>query len=602
MLARLRFAPLFAVTFSLSLAACDGGGDAGSGAGGQGGSGAGSTTGGGGSGGAEPSGDRTLVLIGGGTDVCTSAAPASCAGSPSFPQQTDLPLKTGAGELYEVTADAVSRLKQRTELSAEIEAGLDALPLNVELTYDQMLDELDAAIGLDLVPFGSPERALILGYTALRQEEVVALASSGPATRAIFGEIVASSGGEGAAVIGVVSASSGDGLDSYLFHEQVFLQAGAKEVRWIPVNLAYRLAVDGGDCAKLEALLESEYQLYDAKRRYPDLFEQLAAACGDPAGVSALVEGLTGVFFTGGDQAKHKASLITGGADTAEMATLRARHELGALVVAGSSAGTAVQAPGPKEPMITGGESYNALVWGSFEAPCGGPAGDVCNDDLTFDAGGGLGFFTAGLIDTHFSERGRQGRIVRLAADTGYERAFGVDENTALVTRRAGTEQASMEVIGEHGVFVFDLREAVIAGPGDFSIAGVRASYLVGGDSYDPGGWSVTFAADKQDIAGAETYVDPLSPSNDILSSASNEDPATGGRAYPREWALIAQDLCDSEAASTYGLSYEGPDLSADYPITYEVEMTKGGATRCFDGPSKGDVAFADMVVDIHPH
>ena len=30
--------------------------------------------------------------------------------------------------------------------------------------------------------------------------------------------------------------------------------------------------------------------------------------------------------------------------------------------------------------------------------------------------------------------------------------------------------------------------------------------------------------------------------------------------------------------------------------------MTKEGATRCFDGPSKGDVAFADMVVDIHPH
>ena len=101
----LRFAPLFAVTFSLSLAACDGGGDAGSGAGGQGGSGAGSTTGGGGSGGAEPSGDRTLVLVGGGTDVCTSAATASCAGSPSFPQQTDLPLKTGAGELYDLHDD-----------------------------------------------------------------------------------------------------------------------------------------------------------------------------------------------------------------------------------------------------------------------------------------------------------------------------------------------------------------------------------------------------------------------------------------------------------------------------------------------------------------
>lgn len=601
MLLRLRFAPLLALAFSLSLAACDGSTETTSG-GGDGGSGAGATTGGGGAGGAGEPGDRTLVLIGGGTHVCTSASTSSCAGSPAFPQKTDLPIKTDAGELYEVTADAVARLKQRPELSSAVKAGLDQLPQGTQLTYDQMLDELDAAIGLDLVPFGSPERALVLGYTVLRQEEVVDLAASAsPATRAIYEEIVASAGGDGA-VIGVVSASSGDGFDSYLFHEQVFLQAGAKEVRWVPVNLAYRLAADAGDCSKLDALLESEYQLYDAERRYPELFDQLAGACADPASVSALIEGLTGVFFTGGDQAKHKASLIAAGEDTAEMATLRARHVLGELLVAGSSAGTAVQAPGPGEPMVTGGESYNALVWGSYETPCGAPSGDVCHDDLTFDAGGGLGFFVEGLIDTHFSERGRQGRIVRLAADAGRDRAFGVDENTALVTRRAGTALASMEVLGENGVFVFDLRKATPSASGDFTIAGVRASYLTNGDTYDPTAWTVTFAADKGDIAGAETYVDPLPPSNDILSSPNNEDPATGGRAYPREWVIIAQDLCDSEAPSTYGLSYEGPDLSADYPLTYEVEMTKDGSTRCFDGPAKGDVAFAGMLVDIHPH
>ncbi|MEZ4299399.1 MAG: cyanophycinase [Polyangiaceae bacterium] len=533
--------------------------------------------------------------------MCTSAFTASCAGSPAFSQETALPLRTDEGQIYVVTADSVARMKARPELSSVIKAGLDELPQDVELTYDQMLDELDIAIGLSKVPNGSDQRALILGFTAIRQEEVVSLPASSAPTRAIFEEIVASSGGKGAAVIGVVSASSGDGFDSYEFHRQVFLQAGAKEVRWVPVNLAYRLAVSAGDCEELEAHFESEYQLYDAKRRYPELFAEAEQACQDPAGVVSLVDGLSGVFFTGGDQAKHKGSLISQGADSAEMAALRARHEAGQLLVAGTSAGTAVMAPAPSRPMVTGGESYNALVWGAYETACSGPSGDICQDDLTFDAGGGLGLFTYGLLDTHFSERGRQARIVRLAADTKEDRAFGVDENTALIVRDAGTEKASMAVIGEHGAFVFDLRAALVEGGPDFAIKGVRASYLTSGDTYDPASWSVTFAADKVDIQGDESFAEPLSPSGDILSSPNNSAPG-GGRKYPREWALIAQDLCDSEPASTYGLSYEGPDLSSDYPLVYAVDMVKEAETRCFDGPAKGDVAFADMTVDISPY
>ena len=49
------------------------------------------------------------------------------------------------------------------------------------------------------------------------------------------------------------------------------------------------------------------------------------------------------------------------------------------------------------------------------------------------------------------SERGREGRIVRLISDTrgqqyGVTAGFGVDENTALVVTDVGTENAMAEV------------------------------------------------------------------------------------------------------------------------------------------------------------
>ena len=61
-------------------------------------------------------------------------------------------------------------------------------------------------------------------------------------------------------------------------------------------------------------------------------------------------------------------------------------------------------------------------------------------NDLSYDEHGGLGFMPSSfLLDTHFSERGRESRLIRLLQDTrnmagiGATRGFGVDEDTALV-------------------------------------------------------------------------------------------------------------------------------------------------------------------------
>src|SRR5690606_38584535 len=129
--------------------------------------------------------------------------------------------------------------------------------------------------------------------------------------------------------------------------------------------------------------------------------------------------------------------------------------------------------------MVTGGESYEALRYGPYTSPYG--------DDLSYDPAGGFGFFSHGLLDTHFSERGRQGRIVRLADYTRVRYAYGVDENTGLLVRdNPSLGEVEMEVIGSGGVFVFDLGHAERGTGSSWAIYDVLASYLTSGDRYRP--------------------------------------------------------------------------------------------------------------------
>lgn len=81
--------------------------------------------------------------------------------------------------------------------------------------------------------------------------------------------------------------------------------------------------------------------------------------------------------------------------------------------------------------MITGGESYQALLYGAFNK-----IDDNHPDYLSYYPGGGFGFFKYGYLDTHFATRGRQGRLIRLISDlynnVDIPYGYGVDENTAL--------------------------------------------------------------------------------------------------------------------------------------------------------------------------
>lgn len=202
----------------------------------------------------------------------------------------------------------------------------------------------------------------------------------------------------------------------------------------------------------------------------------------DDTQLAEAVRSCDGVFFGGGDQTHYVLALFRSHDssqppfeqrhETAVMAAIRDVLDRGG-VIAGTSAGLAVQQAAP---MVSGGTSREGWLHGAS-------AGYADDDTLRYIPAGGLGFFSEGLLDSHFNEWGRVTRAIRLAHDTQERLAIGVDEHTALVYSPA---HRSGEVIGTGGVSILDLAEAEFAdgaaGPG---VLGVRWTHLTAGDRFD---------------------------------------------------------------------------------------------------------------------
>lgn len=378
----------------------------------------------------------------------------------------------------------------------------------------------------------------------------------------VYNKIVSMAGGRGVAKIGIITAAS--------IPPSQDPSAGTSKAANSQANGAF-----------YANLFKSTYGALDAQWIPIDLDN--IAKNSDPA-VVAQINAMTAFFIGGGDQSRLvQCFLKADRTDSPAMAALRQKF-LNNAVVAGTSAGGAIL---NKAPMITGGESYEALRYGSSTT--------VSGDNLSYDPKGGFGFFAEGLVDTHFSERGRQGRIIRLAADTGKTMAYGVDENTAMVVTNEGTSSAKMEVIGQNGAFVFDLTTATRGTSADFAIYGVKATYLTPGDSYVPYTKAVTFASYKSNIAGREYYSYAKTPTTDIFSSPNNY--RSGSRVNPREFVEVTTDLFDSRnSTTTYGETYE---TNPTWKATFTKSTTAGSAG--YVGTSNGTtyISYKNLLVDI---
>jgi cyanophycinase len=207
-----------------------------------------------------------------------------------------------------------------------------------------------------------------------------------------------------------------------------------------------------------------------------------------------LVDDADAFFINGGDQSLTLRSLqLSPGRFTPLAQRMLDRIESG-IPLGGSSAGTAVQSgnKSSRVPMISGGDSEHALRHGAMAVEAntqlcqmhGNCAMHSDPDQLTYRAGGGLRTMSLGVVDTHFHEREREGRLLRLLLDTGTRFGFGVDEATVLkVDFRAG-DDADLQVMGRGGVWLVDTGSAT-ANRGDrqWMASGFRVARLLAGDT-----------------------------------------------------------------------------------------------------------------------
>jgi cyanophycinase len=136
------------------------------------------------------------------------------------------------------------------------------------------------------------------------------------------------------------------------------------------------------------------------------------------------LDGAAGVFFSGGDQLRISSQI----GDTPIEQRVREIFRAGG-VIAGTSAGASVMS----DTMLVKGSSAESHRIG----------------DLHLAAG--LGLIRNVIIDQHFAERGRIGRLLGAVAQNPRVLGIGIDEDSGIVV-----EDSHFRVVGSGAVYVVD--------------------------------------------------------------------------------------------------------------------------------------------------
>lgn len=173
------------------------------------------------------------------------------------------------------------------------------------------------------------------------------------------------------------------------------------------------------------------------------------------------VKDATAVFFTGGDQLKITSEL--GG--TIVYDRILEIYQQGGIL-AGTSAGASVMG----DIMMIQGQSDASFRIGS-----------------ALKMSSGLGLASNMLIDQHFAERGRIGRLLGAVAHNPKFLGIGIDEDTAIVLE----DKVGFYVMGSGAVYVLDAHESngsnISEGEEDsaLSIFNVNLHVLIKDDMFD---------------------------------------------------------------------------------------------------------------------
>ena len=228
--------------------------------------------------------------------------------------------------------------------------------------------------------------------------------------------------------------------------------------------------VSGGEDADI-VVIPTASKMHETGPRYEALFRDLGASrvtvmdfdtrrdCQEPNRLQRLEEA-TGIFFTGGNQLRLTALL--GGTPVAQL--IRKRNASG-VTVGGTSAGASILS----EHMIAFGDEGSSVIAGSVRlAP-------------------GLGLTNRFVIDQHFRERDRLGRLITALAYNPFAIGIGLDEDTAAFI---GPDEV-LEIEGTGGVTVVDASEVSFSSADSASegqpvaILGLKVHVLVEGTTFD---------------------------------------------------------------------------------------------------------------------
>src|SRR5215475_10844862 len=193
--------------------------------------------------------------------------------------------------------------------------------------------------------------------------------------------------------------------------------------------------LSGGSNADI-VVIPTASRMHETGPRYEKIFADIGAArvsvmdfdtrrdCQEPGRLQRLEEA-SGIFFTGGNQLR--VTTLLGGTPVAKV--IRAANAHG-VTVGGTSAGASILS----EHMIASGDEGSAVIAGSVRlAP-------------------GLGLTNRFIIDQHFRERDRLGRLLTALAYNPFAVGIGLDEDTAAFIAPGEL----LEVEGTGGVTIVD--------------------------------------------------------------------------------------------------------------------------------------------------
>lgn len=225
----------------------------------------------------------------------------------------------------------------------------------------------------------------------------------------------------------------------------------------------------GGKDARI-AIMPTASSIETAGERYKALFLGMGVANADVVFIAdredangaapiELLESATGIFLTGGNQIRLSA--IMGGSIAAKL--IRQRNVDGAIV-AGTSAGASILS------------SHMVAFGASGETPRQRMAQMVA----------GFGLAPEVIIDQHFRQRDRIGRLLSLVAFNPGLLGIGIDEDTASLISADGV----MEIIGRNSVTIVDGSDMYsniyeVKGHGGITMSGARLHVLTAGRRFD---------------------------------------------------------------------------------------------------------------------